>query len=237
MGFKPSYTDRSNSNLRFVYVFMLTRVVYLLIVFFIPSSWVQLCLTIFLFEGVIMYMAWHMPMHGKWNNYLMIFNLCSVMFCLYHMICFSDFVEKVGEYEMGFSFLLTIFTFVCVNMLFAAMGFVRVIMLLGENRCGFLRLYLHPCQKYFSMKWGLFMNCVEMQLNKWGIKLNCISHFKKYIDYLQRNQTSTRQKPKVEIVQNAIAHLEDRPPTPPPVPKLKIVKKPETPVNEEWQRI
>jgi hypothetical protein len=109
-------------------------------------------------QGMTMYMTQHRPMHGKWNNYLMIFNLCSVMFCLYHMICFTDFTSNEGAYEMGFSFLITIFTFVCVNMLVAIWELIRVLMLLGESWCGFMVKFLYPCLNYLLKKWYRFLN-------------------------------------------------------------------------------
>jgi hypothetical protein len=120
LGFKLNFDKSMSFKLKFVTAFIFTRAAYLLIVFFIPWGWAQLIVTILLVESVIMYMAYHMPMHGRSNNRLLIFNLCSLMVCLYHMICFTDYVDNVNEYEAGFSFLLTIFVFICFNLFYAA---------------------------------------------------------------------------------------------------------------------
>lgn len=84
-------------------------------------------------------------MHGFWNNFLMIFNLISVMFCLYHMICFSDFASPEGEYYMGFSFLITIAVFIAVNMLFVLYDLIHIILLLCEMKFGAIKRFLRPC--------------------------------------------------------------------------------------------
>jgi hypothetical protein len=122
-----------------VAAFILTRAAYLLIVFFIPWGWAQLLMTIFLVESVTMYMAYHMPMYGKWSNRIMLFNLCSLMGCLYHMICFTDFVDKENEYRAGFSFLLTILVFICVNLLFASWELIGTLIHMAERQCGCIR--------------------------------------------------------------------------------------------------
>lgn len=90
------------------------------------------------------------PMHGFWNNFLMIFNLVSVMFCLYHMICFSDFVNPEGEYYMGFSFLITISVFLAVNIIFVLFDLMNILLLYGELYFGAVRRFVRPCEAFMK---------------------------------------------------------------------------------------
>lgn len=182
MGFKPDYVKSRNKNLGFVGAFLMSRLFFLMIVFLIPSGWVQVIYTIFLFQAYIMFITNSMPMHGKWNNRLFTFNLCCIMGCLYHMMCFTDFVEPVGEYEMGFSFLFLILVFICVNMLFALLDFIYILLMLGENNCGLLRKILRPLFRCIQYNWERFKDWVYYYLNKY---FNCKEHWLRYIEYVR----------------------------------------------------
>lgn len=185
LGFKPSYSKKRNSNLKFVGAFLAVRAAYLVIVFYIPLGWVQLCLTIFLVQWATSYMGYHLPMHGKFNNILMLFNMVAMMFCLYHMMTFSDWLEPEEQYMMGWSFLYTILIFITVNMLTAFLEFIRMMVFLAEDHFGFINQYVRPFLRWVEKKISQFLDWLQI--------FNCALQFRLYMAYLAKNRN--RYKP------------------------------------------
>lgn len=225
--------------------YLLLRVFFLLIVFIIASGWVQIVYLVFMFQAFTAFIVHSRPMHGWWNNTLQIFNLCSVMVCLYHMICFTDFANLPGEYEMGFSLILWIYIYILINMLFAWLEFIKTIYLMIKlwighiiaYYCNLLYVnYIKPLLDWMSKWWNRFMAWLRALCHKLNIWLY-ILEFIEFLKTLLRKEE--RMKPRVEIVQKAVAIIE-RPPTPPPPPsppRVPTPPRPPTPTRKELKLI
>lgn len=164
------------------------------------------------------------------------------MICLYHMICFTDFANLPGEYEMGFSMIQWIYIYILINMLFVWLEFIKALYLMIKLWWG--HIIEHYWRRFvdwvstiwkrfidwLSKKWERFLAWLRAlcnKLNPWIYILAWIAYLKKLFEKKEKE----RVKPKVEILKAAEAIIE-RPPTPPkpPTPKKKILKL----VNGVW---
>jgi len=80
-----------------------------------------------MFASSMLFFAHKKPMWGKDCNWLGVFNRATLLVCCYHLVAFTDFVEREAQYYVGFSFLITVLTFIIVNMLYFVLDLMKII--------------------------------------------------------------------------------------------------------------
>lgn len=66
-------------------------------------------------------------MHGRWNNFLATFNQLALLVCVYHLVCFTDWLDREEQYLCGFSLLYWVAFFILVNLLYIVGDLMRLI--------------------------------------------------------------------------------------------------------------
>lgn len=122
LGAKIDYNDHEKSKhyFRFIISFFVIRVVFIGTAFSLSKGWLQIIILIVMFSMSSCNIAHMKPMQGRWLNRLAIFNQFSLLVCSYHLISFTDYVDREMHNYMGFSFLITVAIFIIVNLLYMA---------------------------------------------------------------------------------------------------------------------
>lgn len=110
-----------------VFSFVAVRLVFLIIAFTLTIGWVQIILLLYLFLYNTCRVGYMLPMHGKWNNFLAVFNQFSHLICVYHLMCFTDWLDREEQYLCGFSFLYYVGFFIIVNLLYILLDLILYI--------------------------------------------------------------------------------------------------------------
>lgn len=105
------------------------------------------------------------PMYGRWNNFLAVFNQLSLLVCVYHLICFSDWLDREIEYICGFSFLYWVAIFIIVNQLYILFDLLRYLYYLFQyffpNCYMYLRMLCQLCKNWFKKIWYFFLGYMK----------------------------------------------------------------------------
>jgi hypothetical protein len=123
--------------------FIAVRLGFLIIAFMTSVQWVHIFLLLTLFMINTCRVAITRPMFGKWNNFLAIFNQFSLVVCVYHLFCFTDWLEPDEQYLCGFSFLITVAIFIIVNLLYIVIDLFRYIKYLILSYWPHLFIYIN----------------------------------------------------------------------------------------------
>ena len=68
---------------------------------------------------MIIYLTYFRPMKSNFKNKIEIYNECTCVVLMYHLMCFSDFVPNAStRSELGKSFIFFIFLNVSVHLFF-----------------------------------------------------------------------------------------------------------------------
>lgn len=134
LGARIDLNSRSRRKYFFYHVlcFILLRLAFVIIAFMTTYGWVQIGLLLLMFFANTCRVTYMRPMFGRWNNFLAIFNQMALTMCVYHLICFTDWLERDDQYLCGFSFLVTVGVFIIVNLLYILMDltlYVKYILL------------------------------------------------------------------------------------------------------------
>lgn len=123
--------DRQNKMDTQIYIisFLGVRYLFLILAFIRPSEDgcfdVMFMMAIFFFNAVMFFRR--KPLYGLWNNNLGRFNTFAMLVCCYHLIMFTDAVEKDTQYHAGWSLITAIVIFIIVNLLYFAGELVYVL--------------------------------------------------------------------------------------------------------------
>lgn len=105
------------------------------------------------------------PMYGRWNNFLAIFNQLSLLVCVYHLICFSDWLHRDIEYICGFSFLYWVAFFIIVNLLYIACDLALYIKYLFQyffpNAYVYIHMVFQLCKNWLKRAWYFFLGFMK----------------------------------------------------------------------------
>ena len=106
-------------------------------------------LTIFLVNAGIFF--GRQPLYGWWNNLLGRFNNFAMLVCTYHLLMFTDAVDKHIQYQACWSLITTVLIFITVNLMYFFMEILVAIDRLLKMWKGFgLLILLGPIIKYLK---------------------------------------------------------------------------------------
>ena len=101
-------------------VFITRRTLFCFAVIVIPQFlWMQLAIQFIFSVFMVIYLTYFEPMESSFANRMEIFNECTCIFLMYHIMCFSDFVPQASTRSaIGVSFIVFIFLNVATHLCF-----------------------------------------------------------------------------------------------------------------------
>ena len=101
-------------------VFITRRALFCVAVIVTPEIlWMQLAFQYLFSVFMVIYLTYFMPMECHFTNKIEIFNECTCILLMYHIMCFSDFVPEASTRSgLGVSFIVFIFMNVATHLFF-----------------------------------------------------------------------------------------------------------------------
>lgn len=109
----------SKWTLAYYLIYILRRILFVFIVFFIPQGTIQLIFLQYMNMFVIMYQVLNKPLDSKLKNQIETANEIFIGIITFHMLFFTDWIPKFeSQYALGWSMIIWTFACIVFNILF-----------------------------------------------------------------------------------------------------------------------